>query len=158
MKNIVSCLLIALLAASCSVANVPQDRKSFSSFLDFRPYLSAGFLISPDSCPDSYSPIGILEIEVYPADIERRVTEKQSAANDAIYKSREPARSYYVKELIGTDELLEMIVDKALSLGADGLCDFRCKSVYDTHVTKESSYTTLSHYEVYGVCIKNVTK
>ncbi len=156
MKKFFFFLLASLLLASCATAYKPVDRTVSVNFLDFRPYLNSGFFISPDSCPDEFEPIGELSIVVYPADIARPVNTGKSLTKmmDGVYDKSGLSTSTYTKEDISSEELLRLIVDEAISVGADGLSDLKMSASYETHTTKYSTWTTISHYEISGVGIK----
>ncbi|MBR0224178.1 MAG: hypothetical protein IJL93_07895 [Bacteroidales bacterium] len=158
MKRLLSLLVFAALAASCSVAYQPRDRAVETRYLNFKPYTSAGFYVSPDPCPADYTPMGQICIQVFPADIKREFRNESSVSglsNDGIYKSKPGALLYYTKESISADELLQMIVEKALDLGASGLVNLKYDVVYDTHISKDGySSRTLSYYEISGLCVE----
>lgn len=149
MKQFVVILSLLLVFTSCSVT---RDRMVTTRFLDYRPYSEAGFFISPDPYPGMFTSLGELHITVTPAILpSAKTVAKQKDFNDDLY--RRPTYGMAYMEEISSEELLELAVQKAKSVGANGIANFKCLSVYNTQVTRYSTSSTLSHYEISGLCI-----
>lgn len=131
-------MFLASLLSSCSTF-IPASRTTTSVFLDYRPYMSEGFFISPDPYPGGCETLGELALEVRPAQME--IDELSVAYFDGvIYRNMK----YYGYERISYETLLKTAVDKAKSTGADGLVNFEIQKVEGLH----------PYYIVSGVCIK----
>lgn len=135
MKRFVILLATALLAASCGVVQ-PAQRREVVEFIDFRPYSSAGFLISPDQYQGKFESIGQLMIRVYPGQI----------ADDI----------YYTTEEIPTTELLDIAFKNSVGKGANGLTNFKIERVSLTSYSRYGNSTTLSHYLISGFLIRTL--
>ena len=133
MKRFIILLAFAIAATSCAVLQ-PKARREIVDFVDFRPYTSAGFLITPDQYPGKYEAIGQLEIRIYPEQL-----------TDGIY---------YTTEEISTSELLEIAFKNSVGKGANGLTNFKIERVALTSYSKYGSTTTLSHYVISGFLIR----
>lgn len=145
---------LCALLTGCAVVQ-PRDRITNVLFLDYRPYVSADFHISPDAYNQPHHALGELMIEVYPAiksNASRNREATEAKFTDGIYGGGISASRVY-KETITSEELLEIAVSKALELGADGISNFEAKVIYNTTYTKYGTTQTLSHYEIKGLCI-----
>lgn len=147
MKRTIILLSIIVCLTGCAVQN--QTRVVSASFIDYRPYSQSGFFISPDPYPGKFSSLGELYIEVFPAIESSRPT--YSIQQDGIYSnvSGTYARN---QETIFSDELLEIAVDNARELGANGLADFDIRIIYRTD-PKTGKRVDVDHYEISGLCI-----
>lgn len=149
MKNILT-LFICLLLTGCAVQ--PRDRVTNVLFLDYRPYVSADFYITPDAYSQPHNALGELMITVYPA-ISRNSFTTEAKFSDGIYSNGKTSVNSYM-ENISSEELLELAVSNALKLGADGISNFEAKVVYNTtHSKYVGIIQTISHYEIKGLCI-----
>lgn len=154
MKKIIPFLFCVLLTG-CAVVQ-PRARITNVLFLDYRPYVSADFHISPDAYTQSHYALGELMIEVYPAiksNSSRNRETTETKFTDGIYGGGGISASRVYKETITSEELLEIAVSKALELGADGISNFEAKVIYTTTYSKYGTTQTLSHYEIKGLCI-----
>lgn len=153
MKRFITLMSLAIIATSCSIMQ-PQQRAEYVSFLDYRPYTSAGFFLSPNSYTGKFEAIGQLDITVIP----EQVSANESKANDngkfsdGVYSSK-LSWSYKLKE-IPAEELLELAYKNAVDKGANGIANLQIKRVTRTTYTKYGSSTSLSHYEISGYLIK----
>ena len=151
MKRFITLLSLAVIATSCSIMK-PQQRAEYVSFLDYRPYTSAGFFLSPDSYTGRFEAIGQLDITVIPEQISANSTSSNGKFSDSIYSSKS-SLSYKLKE-IPAEELLELAYKNAVDKGANGIANLEIKRVTSTTYTKYGSSTSLSHYEISGYLIK----
>lgn len=145
MKKVLLLVISAIMLAGCAVTH---PRNTSVMFLDYRPYESADFFISPNSYNGDHSVLGELSIDITPAVIP---LEKSQSFTDGVYGG---GGVKVTKENISSEELLEIAVEEALKLGADGLSNFSVKRIFDVSVVGKTSVTTLSHYEINGVCIR----
>ena len=153
MKRFIILLSLAVIATSCSIMQ-PQQRAEYVSFLDYRPYTSAGFFLSPDSHTGRFEAIGQLDITIIPEQISANSFSSNGNGkfSDSIYSSK-PSLSYKLKE-IPAEELLELAYKNAVDKGANGIANLEIKRVTSTTYTKYRSSTSLSHYEISGYLIK----
>lgn len=146
---------VCVLLTGCAVVQ-PRDRITNVLFLDYRPYVSADFHISPDAYTQAHHALGELMIEVYPAiksNASKNKATTEAKFTDGIYGGGGISASRVYRETITSEELLEIAVSKALELGADGISNFEAKVIYNTTYTKYGTTQTLSHYEIKGLCI-----
>lgn len=138
MRNACIVALACALLSSCA-SFTPASRSVVSVFLDYRPYMSEGFFISPDPYPGSCEILGELALEVRPGQME--IDEVSVAFFDSVtYRNNK----YYGYERISYETLLDTAVSKAKATGADGLVNFSIQKVDGLH----------PYYIVTGVCIK----
>lgn len=112
--------LLTIAAAAAAVltltgcgTSLAHDRAVSIGFADFRPYISAGFWISPGQYNGKFEPIGELSIRIYPAI-------KATTEGDGVYMT-----TGYAPERIGADELLEIAYKAAKEKGANGIADYK---------------------------------
>lgn len=151
MKTFVRLLIcLALSSMVLSSCSVTKPRRVYSTFIDYRPYTEANFFISPDHYAGKYESLGELRLEIYPAIIKDAASKsKDNNFSDGLYHGKLTTSSAY-QEIIDTDEILELAVNKALELGANGLVNFKISVNHD--ITRYSS--SVSNYVVSGLCIK----
>lgn len=143
MKRIMILTAAAMVLTSCGALFMPyepQQRMELASFLDFRPYTSAGFFISPDAYTGEYEPIGQLYLIVMPE--EKEISESKRSKYDEPHYMNGILYGY---EFIPYADLLDKVVAKAMEMGADGIADFKLK---------RSAAGGSVLYEVEGLCIK----
>jgi hypothetical protein len=151
MKKILIIAVIALFTA-CStfkVTDSARDRKVFVSFFDFSKYSKAGFFISLNPYPGNFDPIGMIQVNIYPARVKKTIESKEDE-NGFMTKEYE----VFTDEVIKPDELLDLICNKAKELGADGLVNFDDIEDYETHITQIGSYKTFRCHILKGFAIK----
>lgn len=143
MKRIMILTAAAIVLTSCGALFMPyepQQRTELASFLDFRPYTSAGFFISPDAYTGEFEPLGQLYIEIYPEEIE--ISEgKRLKYNEPHYVNG----ILYAYEHIKFAEILDKAVAQAMKMGADGIADLKIQKV---------TFADRVRYEASGLCIK----
>lgn len=136
-------LLLAFSLTACSALFVPyepQRKQTFATFLDFRPYISEGFFISPDPYTGEHDPLGQLFVEVLPE--QKEITEsKRKQYDDVQYVNG----ILYGYERISYSEILELAVVRAISMGADGIADLKIAKITNGYSVR---------YEATGLCIK----
>ena len=138
--------LLFIFTMSCGTAT-HLERSVTVSFADFRRYAEEGFFVSPD--PYSAGPfesLGELYISVTPSAWEKGKKEGTTKHDDGIYSR--PEVGGIVVEVIKYDELLDIAVSEAVSLGANGLVDFK--------ITSPPSITPGSSFVITGLCIKRL--
>ncbi len=104
--------MVALFTGCATQFNYP--RQTTITFMDFRPYTSAGFFFSADPYPEKYSPVGQLLIEII------------------------PARTLTGVEMPTSEELLETAYNEAKAKGANGISNFSVK-IDDTYTSVSSA-------------------
>lgn len=137
MKKIVL-VIAAVLFVSCSTYS-PLQKATYATFLDYRPYNSEGFFLSPDPYSGDCEYLGELFIEVLP----EQVVIKNGAYDlyDAIafYNGK-----WYGFERLSYAEILQTAVVRAASMGANGI----------TSLKIEKHNGSRPFYTVTGLCIK----
>lgn len=143
MKRI--CILLLALIGLQSCASMfstyePQQAQTFATFLDFRPYTSEGFFISPDPYTGEHEPIGQLYLEIYPE--QKRISDgKRDKYDQPTYING----MLYGYERLHFADVLEQAVVRAVTMGADGLVNLK--------ISKITTGTSV-RYEATGFCIK----
>lgn len=149
MKRIIFLILMATFVAGCSVLK-PTPRQATTYLVDFRPYSSADFFLSPDPYQGEFEPIGEIRIEVTPALVEPR---KSSKFHDAIYGQNHGI----VPEVVPMEDLLETVVAQALNLGANGIANLKVSTEVFSVVKSRGLFRTttmpVTKYVVTGFCI-----
>lgn len=122
MKHILTLILAAILVASCGVAT--HTRITETAFIDYRPYTSAGFFLSPDPYTGAFDALGEVIVYVTPAILPRAQAVRKAATTfaDGVYNNA-GTTSAYVYEKVGAEDLLEDAVKIAKEMGANGLVD-----------------------------------
>lgn len=136
-----------LLATSC----YPTARM-YVEYLDYAKYYEEGFLISPASVEysGSYTPCGELFVEFTPGYSDEAVL-RDSLDEHARYKeSPESLRLVYPQ--ITMDEMMEAVVARARSEGADAIINFKVVSIHSMR------YDGITSYEFSGFCVKRNDK
>ena len=134
--------VLVITAISCSPVIHPSVKVYFA---DYRPYSDAGFFISPD--PYSAGPfesLGELYIEVTTGTLKKEDKSVKNKNDDGIYSR--PEEVDLGVGAINYNELLDLAVSEAKSLGADGLADFK--------ITSPPSNILSGTYTISGLCIK----
>lgn len=148
MKKLGIIIAALFVLAGCAVTK-PQERRVYTSFADYRPYSSDGFLISPSPYTYNFESVGELNITVIPAIIE---TKKEYPY--------QPDTFYYVveSEIIDFNELVSIAVNEAKSKGADAIVNFAINVEYASYYNKYGSSTSnnISKYIIKGFCIKRL--
>ena len=138
MKQILTLILAAILMASCGVAT--HTRVTETTFIDYRPYTSAGFFLSPDPYSGAFDALGEVRVSVTPAILPRTATvRKASTFTDGVYNDT-ATTSNFVYEKVEPEELLEEAVTVAKKMGADGLVDIDIQRVPTGDVTDPTVY------------------
>lgn len=140
MKRLALIAMTALLMASCSTM---RQRQTLISFVDYRPYTSANFFLSPDPCVKDFESIGQLYIDVIPGTAKPEASGAKNFA-DNIYNKGGMVTSTY--EVISSEELLEIAVSKALEMGANGIANLKITAT-------RNELGQAVRYEVSGLCI-----
>lgn len=136
-----SILLLAIMALSSCAVFYPSERITLASFVDYRPYTSAGFFISPDPYPGRFEAMGELIIEVIPAELEISYDERHKYDHIRYWDMTVSGA-----ERIPHAELLEMAVVRTIALGGNGISNLK--------ITKETDMSDNVVYRVTGLCIK----
>lgn len=120
MKRFLLLALLCIIACSCGV--VTRTRSITSLFLDYRPYTSADFFLSPNPYTGEFEPVGELNIIVDPA-VFKIDYKSDNKFSDNIYSN--PLSVPVTQELIPESELLEIAVGEALKMGANGISNLK---------------------------------
>ena len=122
MRRILTLILAAIVVVSCGVAT--HTRVTETTFIDYRPYTSAGFFLSPDPYSGAFDALGEVIVSVTPAILPRAQAVRKTATtfSDGVYNNASTT-SAYVYEKVGAEDLLEDAVKVAKEMGANGLVD-----------------------------------
>lgn len=154
MKRITILLAMILTLSSCGVL-LTRETETNILYIDYTPYIEAGFFLSPNEYPGPHTPLGELNIVIDP-----EVTEAKNLQNkfaDGIYQK--VTRKMVSKELT-SEEILEIAVGQALSKGADGISNLKITiaSEYFTYYETKGKGASLSipvkRYIISGVVFK----
>ena len=149
MKKLI--LLAVFSAMLCSCGIMTRDRIVTPLFLDFRPYSSADFFLSPNPYNGDYEPVGELSITVDPA-VTRYDPSTTNKYSDNIYATRPTVQ----EENIPASDLLEIAVAEALKMGANGISNLKIEISKDFYgYTKGSIKKAIevNRYHITGFCI-----
>lgn len=146
MKKIL--LIVAAIAflASCSTLKSieKEDRKVYTDFADYRPYLEIGFLITPNLYSGEFESIGELAIHIVPA---IKLFPEDGEQYD--YRGK-----YYNYEEIKRQDVIDIAVKEAISRGADAIANF---NITANKISKADGLGTVCigrEYYITGFCIK----
>ena len=138
MKKLVLFLAAVFASVSCSTY-IPLQKATYTTFLDYRPYNSEDFFLSPDPYTGKCVNLGELFIEVLPEQVE--ITNGLYELYDAVAFY---GKAWYGFERVSYAELLQTAVSRAKEKGANGIASFKIEK-----------YTgTRPFYTVTGLCIK----
>lgn len=149
MKKLIIALASVFLISSCGTTT-----QIFTNVLDYRPYTDNGFFISPNPYPEAHQTIGEISITVYPgtkgeSDFSATPAQGNQKFGDPIYSGG----SHKTVENMTPESLLEMCVQKAVDMGANGISNFKCDIVYNVTRSQYGIIKSIDHYEVYGLGI-----
>lgn len=147
MKRILILLLALICFSSCATFR-PQQRSTFAYFLDYRPYTSEGFFISPDPYTGEFESLGELYIEVLPEQKAINIEDEDKYDNVMYWGTQA-----YGFERISHAELLEMAVHKAVLKDANGIANLKIEKCSESS-TNGSIVSSRIVYKIYGLCIK----
>lgn len=149
MKRIII-LLIATSALLSGCMSYPLAQRQIDTVVyDYRPFENQGFLITPTMYTGQYKSVGEIEVRVFPADVIGKSKQVYDGAANSYYTT-----SIIEKEKIESNELLQIIVNKAKDLGADALVNFKGVKVYNSYYNGSVLIRTFSYYELSGFAIK----
>lgn len=140
MKRFIYIFMVAFLAMSCGPTE--KMRTTIETFMDYRPYIEEGFLISPDSYYGEYDGIGELQLTTYPAKKYFTVDNNNRRSDVQEYKA----------ERISCDELLDEFVKMAKAKGADAVVRFKFLIRYSYNYNYVDQYDI--EYNLSGFLIK----
>lgn len=142
-------LFLTIVISGCSVLR-PTDRITESCLLDFRPYSSADFFLSPNPYEGDFIPIGELTIDITPA--------LKEPSEDVKFQDIYGTSKKLIPEVVPANEILDALVAKALDIGADGISNIKISmSTENVMVNKgifSVQYMPVVKYHITGFCIK----
>lgn len=130
--------LIMLLSILSSCATLDRARVTEYWIADFRPYLEKDFMFTPHEYRGDYLLIATVRLVIYPA--KKKIKEGEEKG---IYLLRESEMTDIYREVILPSEALEVMYEYALSLGANGLSEYK----YDRDII--TGVITMSGYAIY---------
>jgi hypothetical protein len=159
MNKLIFFLGIAVLLNSCynpiSTSTLkPNDRKVTYFSFDFRPYNQKGFYFSPYPYPGKFEPIGQIFVEIIPECKIRVISQK------IIRRSNNFEESIQTKEIldcenVSADYMLELLYNKAIELGADGIVSLIAFNNDEVIEASNIAHLNISNkYKIQGFAIK----
>lgn len=150
-------LQIVITLSLLALSSCGSPTQILSSVLDYRPYTDNGFFISPNQYPGEHQPLGEISIMVVPGI--KEISHDFAEGDDDDIKFNDPlyvtaSRSSGGKMHITPEYLLELCVQKAVDMGANGISNFKCEIVYKVSKSQYVTVSSIDHYEVYGLGIK----
>lgn len=151
MKRVAILLLLASILSGCAVT---RERIVETQVLDFRPYTEMGFFLSPDPYPGEFDALGEIYIHITPALLPASSSsvnfkENNRKFDDPILSGVRSPYGSVRAEVISSEELVEIAVQKAKSLGANGIADLKCQRDYEF----VSGVRFLRGYDISGLAI-----
>jgi hypothetical protein len=142
-------LTIALLSLSSCYVIQPTNRIVKTYLVDYRPYISDTFFISPDPYTGDFEPIGEIMIEVIPALKERK----------GIAQYQDELYSYGVTpEIVPMNDLIHEAFKQAAELHANAIVNFKIQAETHNIITAQGLFTTttapITKYIITGFCIE----
>lgn len=137
----------AFLLSSCAIQKYSEAR----FMTDFRPYTTAGFMISPlSTIAAEYQPIATISIEFTPGFdvtyLNDEAVKKEKKTYDDLYQGNPHLSKQWHEPTSG--EMLDKFVEYAKSLGANGLLDYQAEVIRDVK-TKAVKYYRLTAFAVH---------
>lgn len=120
MKKILLMLCAIAALSSCGVLQTREMQKQVI-YIDYRPYVDAGFYLSPNEYPGPHTPVGELKLIIDPAVVEL----DRSGFDDNLYYSVKPA----IEVPLNAKEVLEMAVKEAARRGSNGISNLKIEVV-----------------------------
>ena len=115
----------------------PTRRVVKTTLIDYRPYISEGFYLSPDPYTKDFDPIGEIRIEVTPALVDRNSPKASKCiCNGGIWE-----------EVVTSDELLRAAVKQAIALQANAIVNLKITTEIDEDIEPTRKYI------ISGFCI-----
>ena len=149
MKKTIILAVFSIILCSCGITT--RNRIVTPLFLDFRPYTSADFFLSPNPYTGEFEPIGELSVIVEPA-VVKYEPKTETKYTDGIYA----AKPTVVREQIPASELLDIAVAEALKMGANGISNLKIE-IRPTHYSYTKGFVTkfieVDEYHITGFCI-----
>jgi len=152
MKKVVIIIVLATLVSSCAPKLYPSKREVITVVLDYRKYNDDGFFISSTPFIGAYEPLGDIKIVVFPGKyfVYKDVNIQKNTQGDVDL----PFRKTLEVEKIQFDELLEIMVNEAKKLGADGLANMTIREESHTYTVDNVVKTEILYYNLSGLAIK----
>ena len=122
----------------------PTKRVVETSIIDYRPYVSKGFFISPDPYTKDFEPIGEIRIEVTPA-----LVKQDYSLRSSCYVSMNGVW----EEVVPADELLREAVNQAINLQANAIVNLKITTVQIDEEEQQILLQPLRKYILSGFCI-----
>lgn len=117
----------------------PTRRVVKTTLIDYRPYISEGFYLSPDPYTKDFDPIGEIRIEVTPALVDRDSPKSKASkyiSNNGVWE-----------EVVTADELLRAAVKQAIALQANAIVNLKITTEIDEDIEPTRKYI------ISGFCI-----
>lgn len=155
MKKLVLLTIAVIALSSCGTLR-PREMQKQVMFIDYTPYVEAGFYLSPNDYPGPHTPVGELNIIIDPS-VERM--RSNIRYDDGIYQTNNYEMA---SKNLTADELLEIAVSEAAKKGSNGISNLKIEVVtmdYPYYVA-EGLFTTstltmpVNRYIITGLVIR----
>lgn len=155
MKHI-AMFLFLLILVSCTVTEPKHFPRqvTFLSF-DFTPFTEKGFFFTPEKYTSNYESIGLITCIISPDEKQVEISrsdQNQKSEIDDVYYSTALKDYIWAQEIIKPYEILQIIYDECIKMGADAFVNFK----YDTvqMPSKSSIFRETKYYVITGFAIK----
>lgn len=148
MKTFLSLLLCGTIATGCSVQRYQETYYK----TDFRPYTQQGFVISPlQTYAIAYEPIADIRLEIIPGDVPQITATSNNG--EVIANDLYGTQAKQIRKDPTTDEMIKQFVDYAISLGANGILNYKLEIKRKTVSGKYGSSSYIVGYDLTGFAV-----
>ncbi len=162
MKQITLSLSLLVLI-SCSITK-PEPKHyprivHFSAF-DFTPFTEQDFLFTPEKYNFDYQSIGLITCIIVPEEQIKVIQQSKQIKRlddiyfDDIYSDRSETIKIFYPEEIKPDEVLKLIYDECVKMGADAFINFEYQTMYKP--SQNSGFEKVKWHIVSGFAIKRL--
>lgn len=134
-----SCIAVSFVGCT-SIKYIPKS--TTIGVLNFKKYVDKGFLFTPHEYKGDYESIGLLSITVTP-----------QAKLKTVKTAKDTTRVWSV-DTVKSDEVLDILYEKAKGMGADAIIDFVIKEVVNIYNEYGSHPVTIFGFTAIGFAIK----
>jgi hypothetical protein len=162
MKQIMISLFLMLLI-SCSVTKPEPSHYPrivhFSAF-DFTPFTKQGFLFTPEKYNFDYQAIGLINCIIVPEEQTKVVQKSEQKVRlddiyfDDIYSDNSNTIKIFYPEEIKPDEVLKLIYNECVVMGADAFTNFKYQTMYMP--SQNSGFKKVKWHVINGFAIKRL--
>lgn len=157
MKKLIYLLAALFILNSCGILQTRELQKNVM-FIDYTPYIEAGFYLSPNDYPGPHTPVGELHLIIDPAVVKY----KDAEYDDPRYTHYTQYKDQVFEVPLDSKQILEMAVSEATKRRSNGISNLKIEVVtqdypyYRNEGLLATSVLTMpvSRYIVSGVLIR----